>query len=231
MSTGLNISARFLIAACSALLASCAALEPAPLEETMRSLEAAKVCCANAKEFKYEPLPPLESTDFEISVESPAFEFPGGKSYFKAFALPPYAAPYLIWIESFEGLHRPPGPQLYSASVLVPAAMFLDASFAVTRVVDEAAFRRVDGSLFPREALRLQAAVPVGPENAQERYVVIFAPRRAFGGMTAGTVPEIMPIFLPGVVTALPTGRREPRYMHHAPVGRLKLSATRPKAP
>jgi len=222
---------RSLIAACSALLASCAALEPAPLEETMRSLDAAKTCCASPKEFRYEPLPPLDSRRFEIGVESPAFEFPTGKSYFKAFALPAYTAAYSITIESFEGSHSPAGRVPHSASVFVPAAMFLDTSYVVTRVVDEAAFRRVDGSLLPRQALRLEATISIGPENAQERYLVIFTTRRALGGMTAGTVPQIIPIFLPGVVTALPTGRREPRYMHHAPVGLLRISTTRPKAP
>lgn len=224
-------SLRFLIAACSALLASCAALEPAPLEDTMRSLEAAKTCCASPKEFKYEPLPPLESREFEISVESQAFEFSTGKSYFKAFALPAYTASYSIIIESFEGWHRPAGSVPYASSVFVPVAMFLDTSYAVTRVVNEVSFKRVDGSLLPRERLRLEATIPVGSENSQDRYIVIFTTRRALGGMTAGTVPQIIPIFLPGVVTALPTGRREPRYMHHAPVGLLQISTTRPKAP
>lgn len=214
------------LVAASLLLASCAALEPAPLEDTMRSLDAAKTCCASPKEFKYEPLPPLDSRRFEISVESPAFEFPTGKSYFKAFALPAYAAPYSITIESFEGWHSPAGRAPYSASVFAPVAMFLDTGYAVTRVVDEVSFKRVDGSLLPREALRLEATVAVGPENSQERYIVIFTARRALGGITTGSVPQIIPIFLPGVVTALPTGRREPRHMHHAPVGRLRITVT-----
>ena len=195
----------------------------------MRSLDAARSCCKSPKEFEYEPLSPLDSTRFEISAESPAFEFPTGKSYFKAFALPAYAAPYSITIESFHGSHSPGGEVPYSASVFMPVAMFLDTGYAVTRVVDEASFKRVDGSLLPLETLRLEATISVGPENSQERYLVIFTPRRALGGITTGTVPQIIPIFLPGLVTALPTGRREPRHMHHAPVGSLRISATHSK--
>ena len=78
------------LAAASLLFASCAALSPAPLEDTMRSLDAAKTCCSSPKEFAYEPLPPLESRWFDITSESAAFEFPTGKSYFKAFELPAY---------------------------------------------------------------------------------------------------------------------------------------------
>ena len=67
------------------LLSACAALNPLPLEEAIRAVDSAKSCCASMKEFAYEPLPPLESMWFAINVESPAFEFPTGKSYLKAY--------------------------------------------------------------------------------------------------------------------------------------------------
>ena len=210
-------------AAALLLLPACAALNPLSLEETIRAVDSAKSCCASMKQFAYEPLPPLESMWFAINVESPAFEFPTGKSYFKAFELPAYSGSYTITIKSYSGMHGPATAPPHSASVLVPVALLLDTDYAVTRVVDEVSFKRVDGSLLPLETLRLEATISVGPENSQERYIVISTARRALGGITVGTVPQIIPIFLPGVVTALPTGRREPRYMHHAPVGRLRI--------
>lgn len=209
-------------AAASLLLVSCAALNPVPLEETIRSVDSAKSCCASVKEFDYEPLAMRDSKTFEITDQSSAFEFPTGKSYFKAFALPTYAAPYAITIESFPGQHRPAkAPFVASASVFVPVAMLLDETHTVTRVIDEPAFKRVDETLFPPSLLRLEGTISVGPENSREKFLIVLTARAQLEGTTFGSST----IYLSRHFYALPITWK----MYHAPVGRLRITVTESK--
>lgn len=210
-------------AAASLLLVSCAALNPVPLEETIRSVDSAKSCCASVKEFDYEPLAMLDSKTFEITDQSSAFEFPTGKSYFKAFALPTYAAPYAITIESFPGGHWPAkapySPFVASASVFVPVVILLDENHTVTRVIDEPAFKRVDETLFPPNLLRLEGTISVGPENSREKFLIVLTARAQLEGTTFGSST----IYLSRHYYALPITWK----MYHAPVGRLTISVTK----
>lgn len=215
-------------AAASLLLVSCAALKPVPLEETIRSVDSAKSCCASVKEFDYEPLAMLDSKTFEITDQSSAFEFPTGKSYFKAFELPAYAVRYAITIESFPGRHWPAKTlypaSLSTASVFVPVVMLLDENHAVTRVVDGTAFKRVDATLFPPGQLRLEGTVPVGPENSRERFLIVLTARAQLKGITfaSGTIP-ILNRHYSGL--GIPITWK----MYHAPVGHLRITVTESK--
>jgi maltose operon protein len=217
------------VAVCCVFLPSCAALFPPKLEETMQSLASAPSCCAVAKDFTYEPLEFPGTTSFDISAESPAFDFPTGRSFFKAFELPKQALPYTITIKGYPGNHVPAQrhhrkPERYS--VFVPVVMLLDRDHAVTRLIDERAVRRVDWTLLPPVRLGMELTITVGPENQNERFLVVFTPRRLLGGVTVATKPHA--ILLP-TGGALPTGLRKRVDMHHAPVGDLKLRLRRPR--
>src|SRR4051794_1133512 len=63
----------------------------ASVQTQKEQLAAAKPCCKSASEFKYKAF-----TDDEIEVpltaESPAFDFPAGRSFFEAVQLNPSAA-------------------------------------------------------------------------------------------------------------------------------------------
>lgn len=60
----------------------------------MKRFHEAKVCCESLSEIPFEELSPGDSKSFDLNEESPAFAFDTGKSYFKAFRLPPLTAPY-----------------------------------------------------------------------------------------------------------------------------------------
>ncbi|MFQ6006490.1 MAG: MalM family protein [Woeseia sp.] len=212
------------VAVCCVFLTSCAAFFPPTLEETIQSLASAPNCCAAAKDFAYEPLEFPGTTSFDISAESPAFDFPTGRSFFKAFELPKQAVPYTITIKGYPGNHVPAQqhhwkPERYS--VFVPVVMLLDRDHAVTRLIDEKAVRRVDWTLLPPVRLGMELTVTVKPENQNERFLVVFTPRRLLGGFTVATKPHA--ILFPGG-GAFPTGLRKRVDMYHAPVGDLKIT-------
>jgi hypothetical protein len=152
------------------------------------------------------------------------FEFPSGKSYFKAFKLPEPAVDYTITLKSYAGGDHIPKldsyPGWYPSSVFVPALMLLDADYMPTRLVDEKLTRRTDATLLPPARLGMETVITIGPQNKNERFLVIFTPRRLLGQVTEATVPHAIRI----IGGAIPTGLREPAHMYHAPVGTLAIT-------
>ena len=209
------------IAPACLFLVSCASLD-----ETMQSLAQAPSCCTAPREFTYEPLSFVGWKLFEITQESAAFDFPTGKSYFRAFELPTQAEPFTFTLKSYVGSHVPDqdsyrGPARFS--VFVPALMLLDEDFAVTRLVDEKAARPIDKILLPPVKLGMETTITIGREHANERYLVVFTPRRVLEGITEATIPHFIWIGV-GPIPAIPTGKRERVHMYHAPVGFLRIT-------
>ena len=98
--------------------------------------------------------------------------------------------------------------------------MLLDEDFAVTRLVDEKAARPIDKILLPPVKLGMETTVTIGREHANERFLVVFTPRRVLEGITEATIPHAIwfgnwPI---------PTGLRERVHMYDAPVGFLRIT-------
>ena len=206
------------IAPACLFLISCASLE-----ETMQSLASAPICCAAPGDFTYEPLSFVGWNFFEITLESAAFDFPTGKSYFRAFELPKQAAPYTITVKSYAGDHVPDqdsyrGPARFS--VFVPALMLLDADHAVTRLVDEKTARPIDQTILPPTKLGMETAVTIGREHANEKFLAVFTPRRVLEGITEASLPHA--VWFGN--WAIPTGLREPVHLYHAPVGFLRIT-------
>jgi hypothetical protein len=66
-----------------------------------RAYETAPICCRSPAEFPFEPLwSPLITTGDDIDANSPFFEFAGGKSPFRAYALPDAQGPLHLRIQS-----------------------------------------------------------------------------------------------------------------------------------
>src|SRR3990170_1971900 len=78
----------FMLAACSG-----------GYSNVMARYKDARICCQSPRNFSYEELKLGDSKMLELDDNSPAFHFDTGKSYFKAFSLPPYAGPYEISVQ------------------------------------------------------------------------------------------------------------------------------------
>jgi maltose operon periplasmic protein len=59
-----------------------------PMPSQLATLQNQKTCCASLADFVYKPLALENELTFSIESRSPVFDFPTGKSYFSAFALP-----------------------------------------------------------------------------------------------------------------------------------------------
>jgi len=59
----------------------------ATLDSRIAELDAKPPCCSDMAQFKYEPLEPGNVEKLQLGADSPAFTFPSGKSYFKAYKI------------------------------------------------------------------------------------------------------------------------------------------------
>ena len=118
--------ARFACAVSIGLLCLCGVTGcVTPVREQLSALEKAPVCCASMRDFKYAPLSMADEKEVTLDAESPAFAFEAGKSFFAAYRLPAWSAPYQIRVEAQPGNVR--------GGLLAPSALVLDADFNVTR--------------------------------------------------------------------------------------------------
>jgi maltose operon protein len=108
------------------LAAGCAPSYDAAAKE----LVAAKSCCRDLTEFKYEELPQDEPLVFELNQSSPAFNFPSGKSFFKALRLPERSLPYTIKIRSYAQ-----GNSNLDSYIFYPKILLLNDSFALEKKI------------------------------------------------------------------------------------------------
>jgi maltose operon periplasmic protein len=203
---------------CCIFLSACAA----PLETVMSRYQEASISCAGYREFGYEKLDIPDSKSFWIDKDSKVFGFDTGKSYFKAFELPKYSSPYSILIKSYQMGGSP-------AYIFSPAIMFLDERFAVTRFIEKGIFNYTRISLLETSswetgwAFALEAKIPITPENANDRYMVILTTDDLINGKEVFVSPSFAPLILPGVVGAIPTGQVNASNIPHSPIGKIKV--------
>jgi maltose operon protein len=205
---------------CCIFLSACAA----SLETVMSRYKEASISCTDYQEFGYEKLDIPESKSFWIDKDSKVFVFDTGKSYFKAFELPEYSTPYSILIKSYQM-----GGSPASAYIFSPAIMFLDERFAVTRFMEKGIFHYTRISLLETSswetgwALALKAEIPITPENANDRYMVILTTDELLKEKEVFVSPAFVPLILPGVVGAIPTGQVNVSNIPHSPMGKIKV--------
>lgn len=178
-----------------------------PLNEQLASLSRVVPCCTGFKEFKYQPLSLPSQNSVELKGDTPAFVFKHGKSFFAAYALPRYVAPYSLSIT-----HQPAG------TAISPVITLLDAGFVVSREFDRSTSR--SGA-----AYRQILDIFVNSENQHEQYLVI-STRSDPNDMPLATktfTPFIIPIGAAGVVV---NGSEQTNYAAFGPMGNLTLSLT-----
>jgi maltose operon protein len=130
-----------------------------------------------------------DSRSFTIDESSGSFAFSSGKSYFAAFELPRYSSPYSITIKSYMM-----GDHMESAYIFLPAVIFMDEKYVVTRMLEDFSVLSKTG-FFETSGIRwkFEGKVHVTRENANERYVVILTTDKMLGGKTAVASPVFIP--------------------------------------
>jgi hypothetical protein len=190
----------------------------------MNKYRAAPVCCRSFSEFSFEELRSGESKSFDLNEESPAFVFDTGKSYFKAFRLPPSSAPYRVTVRSYIL-----GNDLRSAYIFIPQASLLNDRYEVVRNID---FRylRLEKAGFAETAKetwgimrKLEGYIDVNAEKREERFLVIYTTEKLLTAKILTSRWVVFPIIFPGIVTAVPVGKEEV-LVPASPVGHLNVS-------
>lgn len=190
-------------------------------ESAVESLRSARSCCDSIGHFKYDQLTEENGVSFNLDASSTAFEFPSGKSYFKAFRLPEKIPPYQIEITSWAL-----GEHVDKAHIFYPQVMILDADFAsVTQSVPgDFVLSKADYGETASETwglpIKLEGSVQVDDPNA--KYLLVFTTRELMMQVSPYLARQAVPIILPGVVTAIP-GPEETVYIRHSAFGLLHV--------
>jgi hypothetical protein len=163
----------FALLAATILASGCA---PA-YKEMVSAYDTAQLCCASLKQIDYQALRVGDSTTYPITDASPLFSFSEGRSYFKAFVLPPYSAPYHLVVSS-HALDDGSGPRrMY---LFRPMLVTLDENFRAVRKLGADAFQ-VDKASFAETAkvsmsasqIRVTGRLGFTEKNRNERYLII----------------------------------------------------------
>ncbi len=204
-----------------AALAACATL--VTHEQAQESLRGARSCCASPAQFKYEPLGASDAVSFKLDRTSDAFEFPTGKSYFKAFRLPERALPYRLKVTSYAL-----GEVIRKAHIFYPQVALLDERYAV--VGRSAADDFVLSKAGMKEAVAETWGVPVKVEGTvlvdtpAAKYVLVYTTQDLMQRTSPYATRQVIPVIVPGLVTALP-GQVETVQIRHSPYGLLRIQA------
>jgi maltose operon protein len=212
-----------LVAAVALAMAGCAT----PRATVMESFAAATTCCRSMAEFRYGPLAGDAAVSFELDAKSPAFQFATGKSYFRAFQLPDPVRGYTLRVRSFMM-----GDHIDAAYLFFPQLITLDAQYNVVRSSKPEDFmlHRATYAETAKETWGLpwvlEGKLAFTSANAAERYLVVLTTDELMQRRTSMETLRVAPIILPGLVTAVPTGKREV-LIPHAPAGHLNISFVR----
>lgn len=161
---GYLVSVALLVAGCVAQVAKD---RTDALTESRAALNAAPVCCKSLRELPYEKMPRWYDGTFDIDRTSLAYQFPYGKSFFKAFELPEIGRSFTLHLES-----RLSGPGLDEEGkwFLYPVVALLDENHRPLGAMRDHTLRVVDSKA--REGLTILATRATDGRKA--RYMVIY---------------------------------------------------------
>ena len=161
-------------------------------------LDDAPVCCKKMADFHFEPLAFDASKTYEIGAEHGTYDFGGEKSYFVAFELPAYTAPYVISLRSQAMSSGVPGEY----RIFSPAALLLDEQFNLVDRIDMGLTRAEPASLMPPRPVSLYGQISMTEPRARARYLVLYTTHALLGLSSISTTPGVF--LIPG--GALPIG-------------------------
>lgn len=187
-------------------------------KSVVMDFEQKRPCCASFREFSFEKLSNGNAVSFELEAKSDLYGFDTGKSYFKAFELPPYSSPYRLIVKSYMQ-----GDHINTAYIFSPHILTLDSEYKLVRSLGKGLFKlkktytETWGLPFKHEG-----AIEFREENAGERYVVIMTTDELLGMNSYVDSLRFVPLIMPGFVGALPMGK-EIKIVPHSPAGEVKL--------
>jgi hypothetical protein len=200
-------------------VASCATM--VSHDNAVDSLRKARNCCDSIAQFKYDQLTKAEGISFKLDASSDAFDFQSGKSYFRAFHLPEKAPPYRIKVTSWAL-----GEHVNKAHIFYPQVALLDKSFDI--VGHSAPGDFVLGKAGVGETVSETWGLPIKLEGyvlvdyPSAKFVLVYTTQKLMNGTSPYVSRLVVPIILPGVVTAVP-GPEETVLIRHSPFGLLRL--------
>jgi hypothetical protein len=180
-----------------------------PYEDTIRLHREPPVCRNSLAEIEYQPIRVGQSSNYQIGEGSPLFEFSGGRSFFAAFALPPYSKPYNFIVSSYE---LDDGSGIDELYMFRPVLITLDENFKVIRKLEANDFHKEQAP--PLEAMKAKGATAdrvigrfgFNEENRHERYLIVFTEQNILDGRTIFLIHHPYP-FSSWEVRNAPTGR------------------------
>lgn len=197
-----------------------------PYAKIISQYQAAAVCCGSVDEFSFEALEIGDSKGFDLNDKSPAYQFPTGKSYFKAFLLPRSPHPYVVRIESYML-----GDDIHSAYIFYPQVITLDENYEMIRCADPRNFRLEKAGFLEtaRETwglmYKLRQEIHFPEDDKTEKYLIVLTTDELLEAKTSLSTWRVVPIILPGIVGAIPIGTEEV-LIPHSPAGRIRLSVS-----
>jgi hypothetical protein len=190
-------------------------------ENAVDSLRKTRSCCESITQFKYDQLTEADEVSFNLDASSDAFNFQSGKSYFRAFHLPEMPLPYRIRITSWAL-----GEHINKAHIFYPQVVLLDENFGI--IWQSAPGDFLLGKAGVGETVSKTWGLPVKLEgsvlidNPSAKFVLLFTTQELMSHTSPYVTRQVVPIILPGVVTAVP-GPEETVFIQHSPFGLLNL--------
>ncbi|PLY00954.1 MAG: hypothetical protein C0622_07965 [Desulfuromonas sp.] len=189
-------------------------------EQMVSSLQQAPVSCPSLSAVSWEKIALNEDRYLAVDVDDPVYRFPEGKSYFKAFELPPFAHPYHVVVSSY-ALDDGSGPQkMYAFS---PLLLTLNSNFEVVRRsrprhirAQRPSFAEVTNVSLSAAPIKLDTQLPFTAANKGERYLVVLTSEEQLSSHSE---------YIKTDVYGFPQTTR----LKNSPTGRIRVSLVEPR--
>ena len=173
-------------------------------------------CCDTMAAFKFIKLGYNDPETYGITSNRGSYDFPTGKSYFRAFALPEYSAPYSIHLRSLTMVGSIPG----RFRIFAPGAMLLDSQFNVLQTMEPNFMHATRASIMPPRTASLEGNISISGNNAKAKYLVIYTTDQLLSHPLSTTIPGAF--IVPG--GALPSGIPRIAYMEPWLTGKIEIT-------
>jgi maltose operon protein len=190
-----------------------------PLKDVITDYDKAKVCCSSLVQLPYEVTQLGQQLSFKIDNVSPAYDFPEGKSFFKAYTLPIVDSDYIIALYSY--LNGVLSWSENDSHIFYPVLMFLDKDHKVLLKLSSNLMRYEPPSW--EEPSRLEGKLIV-PASVGARYLVIYTTKQLLEQRTTFSYPASTSVFMSGNIAVPVRESASSRRYPHSPIGNLKIS-------
>lgn len=143
----------------------------------------AVTCCESYSDMVFEPLNEKGKNKFVVGHQFQAFDFPEGKSFFRAVALPKLNYLYSLNIETWQTDSAGFASSLLSVHYFEPTLLFLDENFEVVEKFADLRFRY--GSWFSTSGW--ETDIDIGPALADARYLIVYTNPEVVGSVNVAS--------------------------------------------